>query len=213
MSLRLRLLLSLLALSAVGLVVVDAVSYSSLRSHLSQRVDQQVESARGAATVALAGQPGAKQFRRELRASATGPSIAPLQPGGGGPSPADKLCPASASHLRHCATRAAAAPSPMLGRPMPFSFHRGPMRSSGVRAVEPSAAPTSATEKVDWAFRTCRPSSGLRAGGSGRDLQRRGSRRCRRVSRHRLSSCRDELHGDRRGPARATFTTPSITSR
>ena len=53
MSLRLRLLLSLLALAAVGLLIVDAVSYSSLRSHLSQRVDQQVEAARIPASTEL----------------------------------------------------------------------------------------------------------------------------------------------------------------
>ncbi len=68
MSLRLRLLLSLLALTAVGLLIVDAVSYSSLRSHLLTRVDQQVESARGPATVALLAQPGSKQFRKQLLA-------------------------------------------------------------------------------------------------------------------------------------------------
>ena len=66
MSLRLRLLLSLLALTAVGLLIVDAVSYSSLRSHLLQRVDQQVESARGPATVALLAQPSSKLIRRQL---------------------------------------------------------------------------------------------------------------------------------------------------
>src|SRR2546429_5653848 len=68
MSLRLRLLLSLLALAAVGLVIVDAVSYSSLRSHLLQRVDQQVESARAPATVALLAQPSSKPFRKLLQA-------------------------------------------------------------------------------------------------------------------------------------------------
>jgi len=67
MSLRLRLLLSLLALAAVGLLIVDAVSYSSLRSHLSKRVDQQVEAARGPATVALLAQPGSKLLRERLR--------------------------------------------------------------------------------------------------------------------------------------------------
>jgi two-component system OmpR family sensor kinase len=66
MSLRLRLLLSLLALAAVGLLIVDAVSYSSLRSHLSQRVDQQVEAARGPATVALLAQPSSKLLRKRL---------------------------------------------------------------------------------------------------------------------------------------------------
>jgi two-component system, OmpR family, sensor kinase len=70
MSLRLRLLLSLLALSAVGLIVVDAVSYSSLRSHLSERVDQQVESARSPATVALLAQPGARELRKHLQGAA-----------------------------------------------------------------------------------------------------------------------------------------------
>jgi two-component system, OmpR family, sensor kinase len=67
MSLRLRLLLSLLALTAVGLLIVDAVSYGSLRSHLLQRVDQQVESARGPATVALLAQPSSKVIRKRLR--------------------------------------------------------------------------------------------------------------------------------------------------
>jgi two-component system OmpR family sensor kinase len=91
MSLRLRLLLSLLALSAVGLVVVDAVSYSSLRSHLSQRVDQQVESARGAATVALFSEPGAKKLRRS---AAFGRGFAvPLPQGQAGLGPGGGLQP------------------------------------------------------------------------------------------------------------------------
>jgi two-component system OmpR family sensor kinase len=68
MSLRLRLLLTLLALAAVGLIVVDAVSYSSLRSHLSRRVDQQVASARGPVTVALLSRPEAKPARQRLQA-------------------------------------------------------------------------------------------------------------------------------------------------
>src|SRR2546430_17512887 len=70
MSLRLRLLLSLLGLAAVGLLIVDAVSYSSLRSHLLQRVDQQVESARAPATVALLAEPSSKPFRKQLQAGA-----------------------------------------------------------------------------------------------------------------------------------------------
>lgn len=45
MSLRARLLLGLLALAAVGLLIVDAVSYAALRSYLYDRVDQQVQSA------------------------------------------------------------------------------------------------------------------------------------------------------------------------
>ncbi len=45
MSLRARLLVLLVALSAVGLVVVGSVSYAALRSYLSDRVDKQAVSA------------------------------------------------------------------------------------------------------------------------------------------------------------------------
>ena len=44
-SLRTRLVLGLLALAAVGLLVLDLVSYTALRSYLMDRVDQQVQSA------------------------------------------------------------------------------------------------------------------------------------------------------------------------
>jgi two-component system OmpR family sensor kinase len=53
MSLRARLVLALLALAAVGLVVLDLVSYTALHSYLSDRVDQQVESAIGPAMFAV----------------------------------------------------------------------------------------------------------------------------------------------------------------
>ena len=43
MTLRVRLLLVLVALAAVGLVVTDGVTYASLRSFLTTRVDQQLE--------------------------------------------------------------------------------------------------------------------------------------------------------------------------
>ena len=49
MSLRTRLVLALLALAAIGLVVLDLVTYTALHSYLSDRVDQQVESAIGPA--------------------------------------------------------------------------------------------------------------------------------------------------------------------
>jgi two-component system, OmpR family, sensor kinase len=45
MSLRMRLTLGLLALAAVGLLVLDLVSYTALRSYLSDRLDQQVAAA------------------------------------------------------------------------------------------------------------------------------------------------------------------------
>jgi two-component system OmpR family sensor kinase len=48
MSLRLRLLLSLLALVAIGLGVTDAVTYLALQSNLSQQINQQAKSTVGA---------------------------------------------------------------------------------------------------------------------------------------------------------------------
>jgi two-component system OmpR family sensor kinase len=106
MSLRLRLLLSLLALTAVGLLIVDAVSYSSLRSHLLQRVDQQVESARGPATVALLAQPSSKLLRKRLRGANEGPGLALSgRPGfggiaGEGPAVATVTGPGAAGSMR-----------------------------------------------------------------------------------------------------------------
>ncbi len=70
MSLRLRLLLTLLALAAVGLVIVDAVSYSSLRSHLSQRVDQQVEVGAGSGDDCLVRPPRKPQALAAAASSA-----------------------------------------------------------------------------------------------------------------------------------------------
>jgi two-component system OmpR family sensor kinase len=46
MSLRTRLLLGLVALAAVGLLAADAATYTSLRTFLDQRVDQQLTAAR-----------------------------------------------------------------------------------------------------------------------------------------------------------------------
>jgi len=45
LSLRLRLLLALVGLVAVGLLVADGATYVSLQSFLLQRVDQQLEAA------------------------------------------------------------------------------------------------------------------------------------------------------------------------
>ena len=50
MSLRLRLLLALVGLVAVGLLVADGATYVSLQSFLLQRVDQQLEAAPQAAS-------------------------------------------------------------------------------------------------------------------------------------------------------------------
>ena len=54
MSLRLRLLLALVGLVAVGLLVADGVTYLSLQSFLLQRVDQQLEAAPRSMVQALA---------------------------------------------------------------------------------------------------------------------------------------------------------------
>jgi two-component system, OmpR family, sensor kinase len=68
MSLRARLMLGLLALAAVGLVIVDVVSYTQLRSYLLDRVDQQVEAALPAVPrVVMLAQPGRRQLRGERR--------------------------------------------------------------------------------------------------------------------------------------------------
>jgi two-component system OmpR family sensor kinase len=68
-SLRLRLLLALVALVAVGLLVADAVTYASLRSFLLAKVDQQLEDARGPVV-------------RALLQSGGGPSVPGVPPGG-----------------------------------------------------------------------------------------------------------------------------------
>jgi two-component system, OmpR family, sensor kinase len=112
MSLRLRLLLTLLALAGVGLIVVDAVSYSSLRSHLSQRVDQQVAAARGPLTDALLSRPEAKGARQRLEARGFGGRVPaprgvpanlepPGLPPGPGPPEAFQLPPGTYGVLRN----------------------------------------------------------------------------------------------------------------
>ncbi|MFA4965674.1 MAG: HAMP domain-containing sensor histidine kinase [Thermoleophilia bacterium] len=58
MSLRTRLLLALLGLVAAGLLVAGAATYSSLRSFLVDRVDQQLREALQPAAIALGGGPG-----------------------------------------------------------------------------------------------------------------------------------------------------------
>ncbi|MGH2966282.1 MAG: sensor histidine kinase [Solirubrobacterales bacterium] len=94
MSLRTRLVLALLALAAIGLVVLDLVSYTALHSYLSDRVDQQVESAIGPAIFALGnpiegqGSGQAGQFPRPpkgVKPPEGGPPFAGDVGGPGGP--------------------------------------------------------------------------------------------------------------------------------
>jgi two-component system, OmpR family, sensor kinase len=152
-SLRLRLLLSLLALAAVGLIIVDAVSYSSLRSHLSQRVDQQVESARGPVTLALFRQSGADSFRDRLREprgirvpapdSAPGP-IAGLPPSGAGPPDVFQLPPGTYGVLRGANGKSVSKvafsygeenlPAPELPKRVPLSTGMGPAKTFTVES-------------------------------------------------------------------------------
>ena len=53
MTLRLRLLLSLLGLVAAGLLIANVTTYLSLRSFLVDRVDQQLQAARNVMAVQL----------------------------------------------------------------------------------------------------------------------------------------------------------------
>ena len=160
MSLRLRLLLSLLALTAVGLLIVDAVSYSSLRSHLSQRVDQQVEAARGPATVALLAQPSSKALRERLHEAGEvrGPGLPGRVGTGGGPPlfprPARaEPAPLSASNLlpvpSGCGRR-----GPV--RPTSLSCRRVPTVRFETRAARRSARFPSATGSRTCRRRCCR---------------------------------------------------------
>jgi two-component system OmpR family sensor kinase len=85
MSLRTRLLLGLIALAAVGLLAADAATYSSLRTFLDRRVDQQLVAAREPAMHALSddfdGRPaGAGQGDGGPRGGPGGPG-GPPRPG------------------------------------------------------------------------------------------------------------------------------------
>src|SRR5215470_12913311 len=57
-SLRARLVVSVLVLSAVGMLLLGAITYAEQRSFLIQRVDQQLRSAPGAVAFALHGDQG-----------------------------------------------------------------------------------------------------------------------------------------------------------
>jgi two-component system, OmpR family, sensor kinase len=148
MSLRLRLLLSLLGLAAAGLIVVDAVSYSSLRSHLSERVDQQVESARGPVTVALFRKSGAERFRNRLQQAhgirVPAPGVPSSQiggppPHGAGPPDAFQLPPGTYGVLRNAKGRTVSKapfsygerglPVPVLPTSVPLSAPIGSPRT------------------------------------------------------------------------------------
>ncbi|UJA19369.1 HAMP domain-containing histidine kinase [Thermoleophilia bacterium SCSIO 60948] len=80
MSLRGRLVLIVLVLAAIGILVLDAVSYLALRTYLLDRVDEQVEAAAEAGSQLLGElSPGELDGSRPL----------PLGPNGGAPEPPD----------------------------------------------------------------------------------------------------------------------------
>jgi two-component system OmpR family sensor kinase len=100
LSLRVRLLVALVALAAVGLVVADFVSYRALHSYLYDRVDQQLESSVAPMSMALAHQlpPGSlPALRKPRRVNRQGPPPEEdLGPGG----PSSQLPPGTFGQLR-----------------------------------------------------------------------------------------------------------------
>ena len=149
MSLRARLVLALLALAAIGLVVLDLVSYTALRSYLSDRVDQQVESAIGPAIFAVGNPLEARRLGSESR------SPAPAAPQGTQatqePAPVRRRCwwarrpAAPPRHLR------ATARQPRPSRPPAALLLRGE-RPGQARASKPRSR-----SRVPQPLRGCSP--------------------------------------------------------
>ncbi len=97
MSLRLRLLLGLIAISAVGLAVFGIVSYRSLESYLTDRVDRQVESAIGPVGRSLIDDMTAA---RSPLGPAGGGAGLPVPPGDLGPGQEPDLPPGTYGQIR-----------------------------------------------------------------------------------------------------------------
>jgi two-component system, OmpR family, sensor kinase len=81
MSLRARLIAALLALAAIGLVTLAAVTYAEQRSFQYDRVDQQARDAQRPVTIQLAG-PELPRFRGGGRPGFGAPPPPPVPPGG-----------------------------------------------------------------------------------------------------------------------------------
>ena len=152
MSLRVRLLIGILALVAAGLLVVDVVSYRALEDHLDDRVDQQVTSAARPLESALRDRAG---LRFEDGATADGPPVegapGPEPPLGGGPAPGgdpppEQLPPGTFGQLRSASGRVLAsvgfdygdedAPRPELGQDIPVTGPGEPAEPFTVDAGE-----------------------------------------------------------------------------
>jgi two-component system OmpR family sensor kinase len=82
MSLRLRLLLGLVALVAIGLGATDAVTYLALQGSLSQRLDQQMIESTAAAEGCYGTYQASGGYIRECESLPTGTFIAITSPGG-----------------------------------------------------------------------------------------------------------------------------------
>lgn len=146
MSLRLRLLIGILALAAAGLLVLDVVSYKVLEDHLGERVDQQVESASRPLAAALRAKadPEFQALRgrlpAELGAGGERPGGAPEEGDGASvPRPPDELPPGTFGQLRSADGEVLATVSfdygdedlarPDLGGSLPVASFDEPMRT------------------------------------------------------------------------------------
>ena len=98
-SLRARLLAALLALTAVGLLLLGGITYLEQRSYERDRVDQQARTA-GPAVVGALAQEGIHGGDADSDGGG-GPGGAPRDPGGGGPRPGSGLPPGTYGQLRN----------------------------------------------------------------------------------------------------------------
>ena len=119
MSLRARLMLGLLALAAVGLVIVDAVSYVALRSYLYERADQQVASAIDPVARTLVLRPPAPPAANNAPQPPNGAPGLPVPPFGGQPPPGQ---PPDELHLPPGTYGALLGPGGQTVKRVPFSF-------------------------------------------------------------------------------------------
>jgi two-component system OmpR family sensor kinase len=146
-SLRSRVLASVLLLSAIGLVVLAAVTYAEQRSFLQGRVDQEVRAAAPAMSRALdlAGFLPASAGGRAGFPGGDGGGRSGGEPGAGGGGPGPNLPPGTYGQRRDAAGRVlghreftygqAAPPAPKISASVPIErlFTVGSVGSSGLR--------------------------------------------------------------------------------
>ena len=151
MSLRFRLLAGLLAVAAAGLAAFGVVSYRSLDSYLTERVDDQLRAAIDPVTVALAGDRAPPEPPQRGGPSAGPPPETVLPPpGGGGPGevggpPPIALPPGTYGQLRDedgsvvdevlFSYGGDAVPTPVLPARLPAAAGPGELRFTTVAAA------------------------------------------------------------------------------